>query len=72
MKDLQRVIYLAATDPDFRAKLRDDPEAAIKSKDLRLSRDELAAISELCHLIALPAGVLVATILAFNPNWKWN
>ena len=47
MKDLQRTIYLLVTDPDFRAKLRDDPEAATKSKGLRLSADELAAISEL-------------------------
>ena len=72
MKDLQRTIYLLVTDPDFRAKLRDDPEAAIKSKELRLSRDELTAISELRHLIALPAIALATTILAFNPNWEWN
>ena len=72
MKDLQRVIYLAVKDPDFRAELRDDPEAAIKSKDLRLDTDELAAISELRHLIALPASALVTTVLAFNPDWPWG
>lgn len=72
MKDLQRVIYLAATDPDFRAKLVDDPKTAIASAGLRLGADELAAISELRYLIALPSGALVTTILAFNPNWLWN
>jgi len=70
MNDLQRVIYLAATDPDFRAKLMDDPKAAVASAGLRLGADELAAISELRHLITLPAGALVATVLAVNPNWK--
>jgi len=72
MNDLQRVIYLAATDPDFRAKLMDDPKAAVASAGLRLGADELAAISELRHLITLPAGALVATVLAVNPNWKWG
>jgi len=72
MKDLQRVIYLAATDPDFREKLVDDPKAAVASAGLSLEVDELAAISELRHLIALPSGALVTTILALNPNWLWN
>ena len=72
MKDLQRVIYLAVTDPDFRAKLRDDPEAATKSKGLRLGADELVAISELRHLIALPASALVTAILASNPDLPWG
>jgi|Deesub1362B_J571_1020462.scaffolds.fasta_scaffold36774_2 hypothetical protein len=71
MKDLQRVIYLAATDPDFRARLVDDPKVAIKSKGLRLGADELEALSELRHLIALPAGVLVTAILTYNPDWWW-
>jgi len=71
MNDLQRTIYLAVKDPHFRAELRDDPEVATKSKGLRLSADELAAISELRHLIALPASALVTTILVFNPNWTW-
>jgi hypothetical protein len=71
MTDLQRTVYLVVTDPDFRAKLRDDPEAAAKSKGLRLGADELAAISELRHLIALPASALVTTILVFSPNWTW-
>ena len=72
MKDLQRVVYLAVTDPHFRAKLADDPKAAIASSGLRLGADELAAISELHHLIALPASALVATVLAFNPGWPWG
>jgi len=72
MNDLQRMIDLAATDPDFRTKLVDDPKAALASTGLRLSADELAAISELRHLITLPAGALVATVLAVNPNWKWG
>jgi hypothetical protein len=72
MKDLQRVVYLAVTDPHFRTKLAEDPKAAIASSGLRLGADELAAISELCHLIALPASALVATVLAFNPNGKWG
>jgi len=72
MKDLQRVIYLAVTDPHFRAKLTDDPKAAIASSGLRLGADELAALSELCHLLALPAGALVATVLALNPDWPWG
>jgi hypothetical protein len=72
MKDLQRVVYLAVTDPHFRAKLVDDPKAAIASSGLRLGADELAAISELRHLITLPASALVATVLALNPNGKWH
>ena len=72
MKDLQRVVYLAVTDPRFRAKLADDPKAAIASTGLRLDADELAAISGLRHLIALPAGALIATVLAVNPNGKWG
>ena len=72
MKDLQRVVYLAVTDPHFRAKLVEDPKAAIASTGLRLGADELAAISELCHLIALPTGILVATVLASNLRGKWG
>ena len=72
MKDLQRVVYLAVTDPNFRAKLVEDPKAAIASTGLRLGADELAAISELRHLITLPVGALVATVLAFNPDWPWG
>ena len=66
------MVYLAVTDPNFRAKLLEDPKAAIASTGLRLDADELAAISELRHLITLPASALVATVWAFNPNWKWN
>jgi len=72
MKDLQRVIYLAVTDPHFRAKLVEDPKVAIASTGLRLGADELAALSELHHLIALPAGALIATVLAVNANGKWG
>jgi len=72
MKDLQRVIYLAVTDPNFRAKLVEEPKAAIASVGLRLDADELAAISELRHLITLPASALVATVLALNPDWPWG
>lgn len=72
MKDLQRVVYLAVTDPDFRAKLVEDPKAAIASVGLRLGVDELATISELGLLITLPASALVATVLAFNPDWPWG
>ncbi len=72
MKDLQRVVYLAVTDPDFRAKLVDDPKAALASTGLRLDADEPAAISELRHLLTLPASALVATVLAFNPDWSWG
>lgn len=71
MKDLQRVVYLAITDLHFRAKLVEDPEAAIASVGLRLGDDELAAISELRYLIALPASALVTAVLASNPNWTW-
>lgn len=72
MKDLQRVVYLAVTDPHFHAKLVEDPKAAIASTGLRLGADELAAISELRHLLTLPASALVATVLAINPQWRWN
>jgi hypothetical protein len=72
MKDLQRVVYLAVTDPHFRAKLVEDPKAAIASTGLRLDADELATISGLRHLITLPASALVATVLALNPNGKWH
>jgi len=40
MKDLQRVVYPAVTDPHFRAKLADDPKAALASTGLRLGADE--------------------------------
>jgi hypothetical protein len=72
MKDLQKAVYLAVKDSDFRAKLVDDPRAAIASAGLRLGADELEALSELRHLIALPAEALVTTISAFNPNWRWG
>jgi len=67
MNDLQRTIYLAATDPDFRAKLVDDQKAAIESGGLRLGADELTAISELRHLIALPLEELAASLIPFIP-----
>jgi hypothetical protein len=72
MKDLQRAIYLAATDPNFREKLIDDPKAAIASAGLRLGTDELEALSELRKLIALPASALVTTVLTFNPDLPWG
>jgi len=67
MKDLQRAIYLAVTDPDFRARLVDDPKAAIKSKGLRLGADELEALSELRNLIAIPLEELTASLIPFIP-----
>lgn len=67
MKDLQRTIYLAATDPDFCEKLANDPKEAIASAGLRLGADELAAISGLRHLIALPFEELTASLIPFIP-----
>jgi len=72
MGDLPKLTYLIATDPGFREKLLENPEATVASADFKLSAEELAAISELRHLIALPAGVLVTTVLAFNPDFKWG
>jgi hypothetical protein len=54
MKDLQKAVYLAVKDSDFRRRLIDDPKGAIASAGLRLGADELEALSELRHLIALP------------------
>jgi hypothetical protein len=71
MKDLQKAVYLAVKDSDFRRRLIDDPKGAIESIGLRLGDDELEAIIELRKIFGFSAGALVTTILASNPNWKW-
>lgn len=52
MNDLQKTIYLAATDPAFLQALQADPEKATVSQDLTLSDEELAVLMEMRHWFA--------------------
>jgi len=69
MKDLQRTIYLAVKDPHFRAELQDDPKAALNLRGLRLSADEIEAISQLRRFISLQPKELTALLIPRWPIW---
>ena len=69
MNDLQRTIYLAVKDPDFRAELQDDPKVAISSRGLNLGKDELAAISQLRRFISVQPKELTALLIPLWPIW---
>ena len=69
MKDLQRTIYLAVKDPDFRARLQDDPKAALNLRGLRPSADEIAAICQLRRFISVQPKELTALLLPRWPIW---
>jgi hypothetical protein len=43
---LAQVIYNISNDSDFASKWRNDPEAALAGKGLKLSREELVFLSE--------------------------
>jgi len=69
MNDLQRTIYLAVKDPDFRNELQNDPKVAISSRGLNLGKDELAAISQLRRFISLQPKELTALLIPRWPIW---
>lgn len=58
MTSLEKTVYLAATDPAFRAKLAAaDPQALAD-----LTQEEQAALLDLCQLLALPPHQLLARL----------
>jgi|Deesub1362A_J573_1020465.scaffolds.fasta_scaffold25279_2 hypothetical protein len=70
MKDLQRAVYLAVKDSDFRRRLIDDPKGAIESIGLRLGDDELEAIIELRKIFSIPP-LKLASFLASIGKAGW-
>jgi len=46
-EDLRAVAGKAIADPDFRQKLLDDPEAAVKSAGIELSADQMKALKDM-------------------------
>jgi hypothetical protein len=71
MKDLQKAVYLAVKDSDFRRRLIYDLKGAIESIGLRLGDEELTAIIKFRKIFSFSARALVTTILASDPNWRW-
>jgi len=71
MNALERLAYLAATEPAFRQALAADPQAALASQGLALNANEMAAISNLRHLLATPPQALATRLFsAYEPiNW---
>jgi len=45
--DLRAVAGKAVADPEFRQKLLDDPEAAVKAAGIELSADQMKALKEM-------------------------
>ena len=70
MNNLPRIIHLATTDPEFRAALQTDPQVALAERGLKANSEELAALTELRALIAVPPQKLSA-LLAVIPNNTW-
>ena len=46
-EDLRAVAGKAIADPDFRQKLLDDPEKAVKSAGIELSADQMKALKDM-------------------------
>ena len=74
MSDLARVIHLVATDPDFRAALADDPEAALAQQGFVVSAEELNALSSVSDVIAAPSEALLARLVGVTtgPEQMWQ
>ncbi len=68
---LPRIIHLATTDADFCAALQADPQVALAERSLEANADELAALTELRSLIAIPPQKLSA-LLALIPLQDWR
>lgn len=71
MNTFERIAHLAAAEPAFRQALATDPQAALAAQGLALSVEEMAAISNLRHLLAISPQALAARLLsAYEPiNW---
>lgn len=70
MNVLERIAYLAATDPTFRQALQADPQAATTAQGLTLSPKEEAALRAVRPLLALVPAELLALLLTVNlPDW---
>jgi hypothetical protein len=74
MSDLARAIHLVATDPDFRAALVDDPEAALAQQGFVVSAEELNALSSVSDVIAAPSEALLARLVGVTtgPEQLWQ
>lgn len=74
MSDLAKVIHLIATDPDFRAALVDDPEAALAQQGYVVSDRELDALSSVSDVIAAPSETLLARLVGVTdgPEQLWQ
>lgn len=73
MTHAHTIAHKAATDPDFRAALLADPQAAVTRWDLQVSAEELAVLSEVAHLLALPSQDLLSHLLGstVDPEQQW-
>lgn len=59
---MERVLYLAATNPAFHQALAQDPEQAIKEEGLTLRKSELAMLK------AVPLSMLLANVNKVDPS----
>ena len=73
MSDLNRVVHLVATDQAFRAALSADPEQALAQRQLQVTADEMALLSDLDHLLGLCSEDLLSRLLvsAVGPEKIW-
>jgi uncharacterized membrane protein len=75
MSHLAQIVYLAATDPEFRRALQADPKAATAAQGLTLNDEELSALRALRHLLGLApeelARVIRTRLDADMPPWYW-
>jgi hypothetical protein len=72
MNNLPRIIYLSTTDAEFRAALQIDPRAALAERGLEANDDELAALTELCALIAIAPQKLFALLAKGSTEGYWG
>jgi hypothetical protein len=63
MTDLQKMTFLAATDPEFRKALRDNPKAALVQRGMEVSSEELSALGRVLELIACPPKDLLERLI---------
>jgi hypothetical protein len=66
---------MAATDRDFRAALLANPEGTLARWDLAVSAEELAVLTKVTHLLALPSERLLGHVLSEEDGpeqqWPW-
>lgn len=72
MKTFEALAHELATSPEFRIRFAEDPDAALESLNLTVSKAERELISEVNALLAQPGARLRHLLAPPGPDGPWN